>query len=290
MAPEGLYWKARDLLRPRGKLDEADRAADDATVSAVVTELPAPGHAVGDEVVLEVEGVSKHFGGLRAVNDVSFSVRRGEILGIIGPNGAGKTTLFNVLNGFQKPEKGSIRLNGIELAGRKPHEVCVAGAGRTFQIMRPFKRWSVADNVKVGAFVRARDERDAEAIAQDAVRRVGLAAVSDRIASQLTAKELRLMELARAVAGKPEILLLDETLAGLGAEEAKEVVKVIRNLAATGLTIVIIEHTMGAMVRLVDRFIVLDHGELLAEGLPGEITKDRRVIEAYLGSKWAASA
>ena len=240
--------------------------------------------------MLEVEGVRKTFGGIQAVRDASFSVKRGSITSLIGPNGAGKTTLFNLLNGFLRPDTGEILLGGKEMSGHKPHELCEAGIGRTFQIMRPFQRMSISDNVVIGAYVRAKTDDEARRLAADAIARVGLSAIADRTAGELTTKELRLMELARALAGQPTILLLDETLAGLGHSEVDEVVGVIQRLAEGDVTIVIIEHTMQAMVRLVDRFVVLDHGAVLVEGEPEAVTRDTRVIEAYLGKKWMAHA
>jgi branched-chain amino acid transport system permease protein len=173
---------------------------------------------------------------------------------------------------------------------RKPHELCEAGVARTFQIMRPFQRMSISDNVVVGAYVRGKTDAEARKLAADAIARVGLTPLSDRIAGELSTKELRLMELARALAGQPKILLLDETLAGLGHDEADEVVTVIQRLAQDNMTIAIIEHTMQAMVRLVDNFLVLDHGAVLVEGKPEQVTRDSRVIEAYLGKKWVAHA
>ncbi len=212
------------------------------------------------------------------------------MLGIIGPNGAGKTTVFNLLNGFLVPDSGQILLDGKDMVGRKPHELCAAGVGRTFQIMRPFARMTVAENVMVGAYALTPDHAEAKRLAANAIARVGLLESADRIAGELTTAELRLMELARALAGKPRILLLDETLAGLGHAEAEAVIGVVRKLAAEGITIVIIEHTMQAMVRLADRFVVLDHGAVLVDGPPQSVIKDPRVIEAYLGRKWMAHA
>jgi len=295
LAPEGLFWKVRDFLRKRSAPAAAATAnATDVPVAAAIPAAPAPARAkrpagTGD-VVLEVRNLSRSFGGLKAVQDVSFKLRRNEILGIIGPNGAGKTTLFNLLNGFLRPGTGEILLDGREMSGRKPHELCEAGIGRTFQIMRPFLRMSISDNVVVGAYVRARTDAEARKLAADAIARVGLSDISERIAGELTTKELRLMELARALAGQPRILLLDETLAGLGHDEADEVVAVIQRLARDGMTIAIIEHTMQAMVRLVDSFLVLDHGAVIVEGEPEAVTRDSRVIEAYLGKKWMAHA
>jgi len=300
IAPEGVYWKVRDFLRRRhlaacapdatvaGK-EETDASVraepSDAIPRAVVPPVVRPR---SDEVILDVQSVSRSFGGLKAVSNVSFTVHRGMILGIIGPNGAGKTTLFNLLNGFLQPESGRIVVKGVDMAGRKPHALCAAGVGRTFQVMRPFMRLSVAQNVKVGAYVRAKTEAHAEMLADEAIRQVGLADSAHKLASVLTIRELRLMELARAVAGRPDMLLLDETLAGLGQTEVDDVIAVIRTLSAAGITIVIIEHTMQAMVRLVDEFVVLDHGEVLTVGDPQTITRDPRVVQAYLGKKWSA--
>jgi ABC-type branched-subunit amino acid transport system ATPase component/ABC-type branched-subunit amino acid transport system permease subunit len=295
LAPEGLFWKVRDFLRKRSASPAvATPSAPDVPVAAAAPAAPAPARAkrsVGTgDVVLEVRNLSRSFGGLKAVQDVSFKLRQNEILGIIGPNGAGKTTLFNLLNGFLRPGTGEILLDGREMSGRKPHELCEAGIGRTFQIMRPFLRMSISDNVVVGAYVRARTDTEARKLAADAIARVGLSEIAERIAGELTTKELRLMELARALAGQPRILLLDETLAGLGHDEADEVVAVIQRLARDGMTIAIIEHTMQAMVRLVDSFLVLDHGAVIVEGEPEAVTRDSRVIEAYLGKKWMAHA
>lgn len=296
VAPEGIYWKVREYIQrrwpqlmARSRHSEIVAARAAAATPAAAPKPSAERPAASGDIILSVRGISKSFGGLKAVQDVSFDVKRGSILGIIGPNGAGKTTAFNLLNGFLRPDTGEVLVDGQNVVGWTPHQICEIGVGRTFQIMRPFARLSVADNVVVGAYVRAATDDEARHLAHDAIVRVGLEGVADRLASQLTTKELRLMELARALAGQPRLLLLDETLAGLGAGEADQVVDVVRKLAAEGVTIVIIEHTMKAMVKLVDRFVVLDHGAVLTEGEPEAVTRDPQVIEAYLGAKWSAS-
>jgi ABC-type branched-subunit amino acid transport system ATPase component/ABC-type branched-subunit amino acid transport system permease subunit len=294
LAPEGVYWRVRDRLRQRRAgspvTDNRPAAVEASVVSFAAPPLPARERRRTGAVLLSVRGLSKSFGGLKAVQNVSFDVHEGMILGIIGPNGAGKTTLFNLLNGFLRPDAGQVIVDGRDRVGERPHQLARAGIGRTFQVMRPFLRMSVRDNVRVGAYLRAASEEEARRLADEAVDRVGLRGAADRIAGQLTTTELRLMELARALAGQPRLLLLDETLAGLGHGEADEVVAVIRRLAETGITIVIIEHTMQAMVRLVDHFLVLDHGAVLMDGEPERVTRDPQVIEAYLGKKWVAHA
>ncbi|HTQ33369.1 MAG TPA: branched-chain amino acid ABC transporter ATP-binding protein/permease [Stellaceae bacterium] len=276
-APEGLFWEIRDrfVRRPTPPQVIKDRPSSLAVP-------PASG------TLLEVSGLSKSFGGLRAVQDVGFSVGAGEILGIIGPNGAGKTTLFNLLNGVLRADSGSARFAGHELRGRKVHEIARLGIGRTFQVVRSFPRLSLLDNVIVGGYGAGLGDHAAAAAAEAALEAVSLADRAARPAGELTNKELRLMELARALAGKPRLMLLDETLAGLGREECDDLLAVLRQLREAGMTIVIIEHTMHAMMRLADRFLVLDHGAVLAEGLPRHIVEDRAVIEAYLGSKFLA--
>jgi ABC-type branched-subunit amino acid transport system ATPase component/ABC-type branched-subunit amino acid transport system permease subunit len=284
LAPEGIFWRVRDWLgRPRAAgLGPVNPIAP--PIAAAAPE-PAPPQR---QPILTVTNLSKSFGGLRAVADASFTVGDGEILGIIGPNGAGKTTLFNLLNGFLKPDAGTVAFAGRELIGLKTNRICRLGIGRTFQVVRAFARLSVRDNVVVGAYARTASDAEALAAANAALAQVGLAGRAGAIAGGLTNKELRLMELARALAGQPRLLLMDEPLAGLASHEIEDMLEVIRALAAQGTTVVIIEHTMRAMVRLAERFIVLDHGAILAVGRPGEIVKDANVIEAYLGKKWAA--
>jgi len=249
---------------------------------------PLPATARRSGPLLQVDRLSRSFGGLRAVSEVSFEIAEGEILGIIGPNGAGKTTLFNVLNGVLTADEGSARLDGQPMLGKKTYEVCRMGVGRTFQVVRSFPRLPVLDNVIVGAYGAGMSDRDAIARATQALRQVGLHGRATVAAGQLTNKQLRLMELARALAGNPRLLLLDETLAGLGREECDDVLAVLARLRAQGMTICIIEHTMHAMMRLADRFVVLDHGRVLATGLPRAVVEDDAVIEAYLGKKWLA--
>ncbi|MCI0755012.1 branched-chain amino acid ABC transporter ATP-binding protein/permease [Teichococcus vastitatis] len=291
LAPEGLYWKAADLLRRR-RAGSGPEAVPQGREGPAAPPTPAARTAPGPEApaILRAEGVSKSFGGVRAVREVSFTVRRGEILGVIGPNGAGKTTLFNLLNGFVRPDAGRVLLDGRDVTGVAPNRLCRAGVGRTFQVVRPFARMSVADNVMSGAQVHAASAEEAREMARRAMRRVGLGGMEDARAGALSNLDLRLMELARALAGNPRLLLLDETFAGLGAPEVEQLLGVIRGVAAEGVTVVIIEHTLHAMVRLVDRFVVLDNGAVLAEGLPQEVTGNRAVVEAYLGSKWIAHA
>jgi branched-chain amino acid transport system permease protein len=281
LSPDGLFWTIGDRWFRR----EAPQPIPD------LEPLPPPArrasaHAAGP--LLQVEGLSRAFGGLRAVSEVSFSVTEGEILGIIGPNGAGKTTLFNVLNGVLAADEGSARLDGQPMLGRKTHEVCRMGVGRTFQVVRSFPRLPVLDNVIVGAYGAGLSDREAIAQAVRALHQVGLQDRSGVPAGQLTNKQLRLMELARALAGNPRLLLLDETLAGLGREECDDVLGVLARVRTQGMTICIIEHTMHAMMRLADRFVVLDHGRVLATGLPRAVVEDASVIEAYLGKKWLA--
>jgi branched-chain amino acid transport system permease protein len=284
LAPEGIFWRVRDWLRrPRAVgLGPVDPIAP--PIAAAAPEPARPQR----QPILTVSNLSKSFGGLRAVADANFAVGDGEILGIIGPNGAGKTTLFNLLNGFLPPDDGSVSFAGRELIGLKPNRICRLGIGRTFQVVRAFARLSVLDNVVVGAYAKTARDAEAVAAATAALAQVGLTARAGALAGSLTNKELRLMELARALAGEPRLLLMDEPLAGLASHEIEDMLEVIRALAAQGTTVVIIEHTMRAMVRLAERFIVLDHGAILATGHPGEIVKDESVIEAYLGKKWAA--
>ena len=284
LAPEGIFWTLRD----RWKLGRAPAAAagiDHATLPDAPITPPPPDDA---PVMLRVEGLSKVFGGLRAVNGVSFTVKRGEILGIIGPNGAGKTTLFNMVNGVLSTTAGNAWLDGQQITGQPLHAICRMGVGRTFQVVRSFPRLALLDNVLIGAYGAGLTGNAATEAATEALARVGLLDQIALPAGQLTNKGLRLMELARALAGRPRLLLLDETLAGLGHDECAEVLDVLHHLRNEGMTIVIIEHTMHAMLRLADRLLVINRGTVLADGLPRAVVEDRDVIEAYLGRKWLA--
>jgi ABC-type branched-subunit amino acid transport system ATPase component len=277
-APDGLFWTFRDrFFKPKASTPLPPPVAKSAIV-----------HTSSGEQLMRVEGLSKSFGGLRAVSNVSFSIAEGEILGIIGPNGAGKTTLFNVLNGVLPADEGTATIGGVSMLGKKIHQVCHMGVGRTFQVVRSFPRLPLIDNVIVGAYGAGLSDHEAAAEAIRALHRTGLAAQAGVPAGQLTNKQLRLMELARALAGRPRLLLLDETLAGLGREECDDVLNVLDRLRQEGMTIGIIEHTMHAMLRIADRFVVLDHGAVLATGRPRDVVEDRSVIEAYLGKKWLA--
>jgi ABC-type branched-subunit amino acid transport system ATPase component len=241
------------------------------------------------EPLLAVEGISQRFGGLLALDDVSLAAPAGRITGLIGPNGAGKTTLFAIIGGFLRPSEGRIRYAGDDVTGAAPHLLARRGIARTFQIVQPFPALSVRDNIAIGAHLRHRSRADALAAAEQVAAEVGLADVLDRPAASLTVAAAKRLELARALATQPRLLLLDEVLAGLNPSEIRDVVPVVKAIRDRGITIVMVEHVMAAVMTLAEHVYVLAEGRLIAQGTPAEVTADARVIEAYLGRGAAAN-
>jgi branched-chain amino acid transport system ATP-binding protein len=233
---------------------------------------------------LVIRGLSKRFGGLRAVQDVSFTVKENETVALIGPNGAGKTTSFHLITGFHRPDAGSVSAYGREIVGLKPHDICAHGLARTFQVAKPFGAMTVLDNVMTGAFLRDRNTTAAREKAREAIEFVGLAAKQQTAAKDLTTIDQRRLEMARALATQPRLLLLDEVMAGLNPAEIDQAVALVGKLSQRGLTIVIVEHVMRAIMAVARHIVVLDHGQKIAEGAPKEIVENPEVIRAYLGS------
>ncbi len=235
--------------------------------------------------LLKVENLSKHFGGLMAVHRVSFEIREGEIVGLIGPNGAGKTTVFNLISGLLDPDEGRVFLRDHELTRLKPYRKSLLGIGRTFQIVRPFDGMTVLENVMVPTLARHRDPSEARRLAMSVLEEVGLASEAFALPQNLTYASRKRLEVARARATQPRLLLLDEVLAGLNAMEVAEALPLLRQIREGGVTIFMIEHIMAALMSVSDRVLVLDQGELIAQGTPAEVTANPRVIKAYLGEE-----
>jgi len=239
--------------------------------------------------LIEVRNVSKQFGGLAALTDVSFVLNKGEILGLIGPNGAGKTTMFNVINGFYPPTKGDVLLKGERVSNLKPHVLCRLGVARTFQIVKPLQRMSTLDNVIASAFIRSKTKAQAEEIAMEVLKFTNLYDDRNLISKSLPLGKRKRLEIARALATQPEIILLDESFAGLNPTEINEQIEIVNKIRTErGITILIIEHHMKVIMSISDRIVVLTYGQKIAEGTPSEIGHNPLVIEAYLGEEQSA--
>jgi branched-chain amino acid transport system permease protein len=305
--PDGIWGRMLKALHKHGPADEnqsipapalAGTPGDPA--SAVVAALRAEATAslslrhASPEVVnnkendplLRIKNVSKYFGGVKAIDGLSVNVPFGKLVGIIGPNGAGKTTLFNVINGYMEPEKGKLLFDDVDTTSMKPNRLCKLGVGRTFQVPQIFRHMSVVENIMVGAFAKTRDADEAFAIAENVARQMGLSKRSTHLAAGLTMWEIKMVEISRALATKPQLLLLDEPMSGLNLEETDRIGAIIRAIADRGITIIVIEHVVQSLVKIADVMVALDHGQKVAEGTPQEVIEHPEVIEAYLGAKW----
>jgi branched-chain amino acid transport system ATP-binding protein len=238
--------------------------------------------------MLQVQGLSKIFGGLRAVDDASLSVDKGRIVALIGPNGAGKTTFFACMAGFHRPDAGRVHLNGEDITGMAPHQIARRGMVRTFQITQPFAKLSVLDNIMVGAYQLHAHDADARAHAIAVAQKVGMAPLLGQAAMELTVAGRKRLELARALATNPQLLLLDEVMAGLNPSEIVEMVGIVRTIRDMGVTVLLIEHVMQAVMSLSEHIYVLSHGRVIAQGAPRDVVANPAVIEAYLGRGAAA--
>ncbi|MGQ9694974.1 MAG: ABC transporter ATP-binding protein [Thermodesulfobacteriota bacterium] len=240
--------------------------------------------------ILRVENLTMKFGSLAAVDNVSMAVKEGEIVGLIGPNGAGKTTFFNCLTGYLQPQRGSIFLQGKEITGLRPNQICRLGLARTFQVVQVFREMTTWENVLIGAFCRTADLRQAYAQTLEVLKFTGLENKKDQLVGNLTIADQKRLEISKALATRPKLLMLDEAMAGLNATETKEAIELIKKIKAQGITLVIVEHVMEVIMSISDRVLVFDSGRKIAEDVPEKIVQNPRVIEAYLGVSFHAGS
>jgi len=239
--------------------------------------------------LLEVQNITKKFGGLVAVSNFSLSMEKGEIVALIGPNGAGKTTAFNVIAGYYKADEGKVLFNDRNITNKRPDQICAQGLVRTFQVVRPFRGLTVLENVMIGAYARTNNKHDAQEKALEVLDFLGMSKQSDQFANGLPIAGRKRLEIARAMATDPKVMLLDETMAGLRPIETDEVIGMVRKVSEKGVAIFLVEHVMKVVMSLAERIIVLHHGETIAQGVPVEVVKNQQVIDAYLGEANATS-
>lgn len=238
----------------------------------------------------EAKNISKHFGGLAAVNGVSFKVEQGQIYGLIGPNGSGKTTIFNLINAYHALTDGEIYFDGQKISGLKTYQICERGIGRTFQVVKPLKRMTVLENVLTSAFLRTTSRKDALDLAQVTIAFCGLTQSQDKLAKSLPIASRKRLEIARSLATKPKLLLLDETAAGLNPSELDEAIALIRKIRDSGVTIIIVEHIMKVIMSISEKILAINYGMVIAEGTPAEVASNHEVISAYLGEDYSAQS